>query len=80
MHLFYEVDKEIQIILSTIRVCRGKNIVQIFPEIADWFELLRQNRLQHVTEIKKVKGCENNSNIKNYLVTDELENEIIKHL
>jgi hypothetical protein len=61
-------------------VRRGKNFVETFPEIADWFESLRENRLTKVTEIKKVRGDENNPYIKNYVVTDELENDIIKHL
>jgi hypothetical protein len=54
--------------------------METFPEIADWFDGLRQNRLTQTTEIKKVRGDENNPYIKNYVVTDELENDIIKHL
>jgi hypothetical protein len=67
---------------------RGKNFVETFPELEDWFDMVRESRTDYVQEIKKVRGDENNLYKLDYekraleegIVTDDLENEIIKHL
>jgi hypothetical protein len=67
---------------------RNKNFIETFPELEDWFDMVRESRTDYVQEIKKVRGDENNLYKLDYekraleegIVTDDLENEIIKHL
>lgn len=67
---------------------RGKNFIETFPELEEWWERVRESRVDFVQEIKKVRGDENNRYKLDYekraledgIVTDDLENEIIKHL
>jgi organic radical activating enzyme len=69
-------------------VRRGKNFLETFPELEDWWERVRATKVDYTQEIRKVRGDENNLYKKDYekraleegIITDDLENEIIKHL
>ena len=73
--------KDFKSFYSQYDIRRGKNFVETFPELADWYNAIEATNLNKVVDIQK--AADNGVYNKEYMeriVTDDLQNEIIKHL
>jgi organic radical activating enzyme len=74
-------EKDFKSFYTQYDIRRGKNFIETFPQLADWYNSIEATNLNKTIDIQK--AAENGVYTKEYMeriVNDDLQNEILKHL